>query len=404
MSLSSENLLASLDLDDILSKSEDPEIPSHRPGYLHPVWIYREACRSGALEPWQGPEFLVNEPGAWRFSEALRLSIGANAQNSIDPLAYAASAPRELPRGYILLALLLPGLLVAAGLIRQLRLWAPLLAIACFGGLAWQWWHASPPLSRPIQLTVVDAEMNVETTTKRTLSATEAGWGGAVRLPLAPEPLVRHISWRNRDAQWAGGDWALDFSTDEPQFGGSGGGSFAAVVWDAPGAPDRKVPAAMSARRLENGNIQVVVDGRTLHPGRRSYLLTPVGWFVLQPRNSPSVIELELPAPPVIPGKARLLSWQRAFTNWYERFSRQGTPVVGETAVLLRQVQEDHEDGNLSHAQYYALLGALQQASGHRGVLANQLVLFCLLGTDNADAGSSAEVLRLTLSLEGLDD
>ncbi|HES58739.1 MAG TPA: hypothetical protein ENO21_04850, partial [Firmicutes bacterium] len=120
---SSENLLASLDLDDIFASSEESEIPSHRPGYLHPVWVYREACRSGAQEPWQGPEFLVNEPRAWMHNEALRQSIGANMQFNVPPLAHAASAPRELPRAWKLFAVLLPALLLLGGLVRQLRLW-----------------------------------------------------------------------------------------------------------------------------------------------------------------------------------------------------------------------------------------------------------------------------------------
>jgi hypothetical protein len=254
-----------------------------------------------------------------------------------------------------------------------------------------------------MELTVIDGEMNVEPTARRTLSVTETGWGGAVRMELGSTPLVRHISWRNRDAQWSGGEWWLDMSGGVPTFGGDGGGSYAAVVWDAPGEEDWQPPVGLTARRLESGNISVKIDGRSSPDGGKCYLLTPVGWFIVQPRASPAGIELELPAVPVRPGRARLIAWQRAFTNWYERFSRLGTPMVGETAVLLRQVHEDYLRGDLNRPQYYALLGALQQANGHRGALANQVVLYCVIDAEDDSSNLSAEVLRLTANLEGLD-
>jgi hypothetical protein len=278
-----------------------------------------------------------------------------------------------------------------------------LIAVALLLWLAWDWWHTTPPLAQPIEVSVLDAEAGVPAANLRTLKAAETGWGGNVRMPLTPATLVRQLAWRDREGQLAGGDWSLDLSGDQPLFSGSGGGSYAALVCDSPVVPAGQLPVQLSARRIDAQRILLEIDSEALPEGSPCYLFCPLGWFSLPTGNGRRSLELELPLAPSVPGKARLLAWQAVFDNWYERFGRQNTLVGVENAALLRQVNDSYRQGQLTTAQFYALLGALQQATGHRGTLANQVVLFCLVPNAPGASPAKATVLRLTLGLEGLN-
>ena len=83
---------------------------SQRHGFLHPLWLYREAADAAALEPWDYPEFTRYpvRPGKAN-SNLRRIENQAPYADAPTPLASFAASARQLPGWWW------PGAITSAG-------------------------------------------------------------------------------------------------------------------------------------------------------------------------------------------------------------------------------------------------------------------------------------------------
>lgn len=403
-----QRLLNAGDLNDQLNLTpllagdpEQPDVISHRAGYLHPVWIYRETCRAGALEPWDYPEFNTGHGDLSDSNRNLR-ALDEELTQRLVPLQHSVVEARAWPAELWLLVLGLPLALLIGGTIARRPWLAPSLAVLALGGGGWLWWQTQPLRTPPLRLSLIDSELGLEEAVDRQAQAGRADRDGDLSLALPADAMLRRLSWSSP------GGWRLSADRHGAVWHGRHGGPL--LTLSAEGARSApRPPVTIERRRRGPSTLELTCDTRGL-AGDECYLLTPLGWQVLPGGQESLRLELALPEITPWPGRARLQGWEEHLADWLPGAPRSPSPLSRRTVELLRHHADPDEWSATTPApdlaaqgrDRLAWLGLLQLPVGLRGGLSGQGVLLAPLdATAEAEGGAETlEYLRLTFPLE----
>jgi hypothetical protein len=379
---------------------DEPDVISHRAGYLHPVWIYRETCRGGALEPWDYPEFNTTQDDLAASNRNLR-ALDDETTEQLMPLQHSVVEARSWPPQLWLLLAGLPLVLLIGGSVAR-RPWLPaVLAVLALSGGGWLWWQARPLRTPPLRLSLIDSEPGLAWAVEREAQAGRTDRNGVLSLPLPEGALLRRLSWSSP------GDWEVSGDRHGSVWHGRQGGPLVTLCAEAArSAPEP--PVTVQRSRRDASALELVVDTRQLE-GRECYLLTPLGWQVLPGGQETLRLELALPRITLRPGRERLAAWEDCLASWLPRAPHSPSVLERRTVELLRyraaqdEMPPPAEGPTVAEDRdRLAWLGLLQYPVGLRGGLSGQGVLLAPLAPD-PEGGSETETLqylRLTFPLE----
>lgn len=393
-------------------------VPTHAPGYLNPIWLYRETCRAGAIEPWDYPEFNVPyfisrpstlRPGRDPLLQNWNLALVAQQLRGmlIKPLRDLAQPVRSIGKAIYFTLVAMTAFAVAALLaLRQPRRGTllssgTLLLSLLFVG---SWLAQTPEASSETRLTLLDTDVAASQCVVRSLAAMPTR--DADKAILHCFDLVRLI--RSEEA----GDSYLHLSAVGPA--GASAEAQAQVVTRGPlitlasdgvcGSSDHKGWPVRLWRTAAADETQIHVDTSRLAKGSAAVLFTPDGTELIPGGIEDHVTAIKRVAIPLEPGERRLMQWRSRYVHDRRPLprTRQGrmfSPWSGapDTFALLRMAVSDETvfstDSNLRRLGW---AGLLQTVGGTRALIGNQCWLYCELPSDNTQ---EAKFLRLTMPL-----
>jgi hypothetical protein len=395
---------------DLTELYQGPE-PTRMAGYLNPIWLYREACRAGAVEPWDFPEFTVpfkiTRPSTLRYERDPVLqnwNFAWLAQQlrdvSIKPLRDQSQPQRSLQRGLVSVVLtvavtLLAGLWALFTPRRSLAAAGLGLGMALLGCAAWA---TVRPVAMPeMRLVLVDADVGTAECVERMLSA-EAGGTSAttldtldlVRFARSDSPGEIDVALSSVSAARAEPDAITKVSSSA---------SFLNVASEGicDPAASRKWPVRLWATEAR-GETVVHLDTSGLAAGTSAVLVTPDGPEVIPAGQADHTTLLSTRLPQVVPGDERLMAWQARYRRAAQRFGAwQGTP--DSLAMLRLAVTDSGLFKTESELTRLGWTGLLQSIGGARAFIGNQCWVYCELGGSEHEA----RFLRLTLALGEAD-
>ena len=387
-----ERLTRGLDLSAIYGVDEaESGALSHRPGFLHPVWLYRESCNAAALEPWDYPEFSQQATNAAASNRNLT-SAFYTQQLKLVPMAYQSQVRPAAPLALSALLLCLPLLIALLGCRLRPRWVIAALTVAALSGGAVLWWRATPAAPAPLQLRLVDADLRCRGAAERVLLASYPTHDQALSMGLPAGALVRRVAWNPP------GPWRVDETDARLSWSGRDSSGFVALAYDSPLAQAGHAPVSMTWQRIGPDSLRMQFDTSRLPTGQHSYLLTPLGWTVLAGGLKAQYVELNLGPMPAVPGYARLAAWDAVYSARPNIWQGQGPAQVvqGEIALRLNNSAGARTAGPITELERLGYSGLLQQPCGLRGLTRNQCVLFIPL----EHKSGAADFMRLSFPLE----
>lgn len=401
-----------------VANSQDTII-SHRPGFMHPLWVYREACFNGALEPWTYPEFATADPDVTannRNLQALQVDSAAtppepDEPNQPLPLMLCLGEARHWPWSLGWMALALPLVALLGGVQLKTRGLVLALAVMVLIGSAVAWYRAKPFKPPPLRNLLLDVDERLPLAVIRELTAARSGRLGDTELTLAGGSFVRRVSWDPP------GPWSVA-STDKAWSWQGHSTSDALTVLAETYAASPVSPVNVSARRINDRNLEVTVDTSGLASQAECYLLTPLGWVTIPGNQSNYRIYMALPSIPEWPGLERFQAWEARLETWLPDSGRRGASTEWRTQQLLRYVQQRYSPdqdsradnlrnpnaANRAGATQLAWLALTQNPTELRGLLHDQGVLLVPLDPASVVGGDSSQTsafMRLTFDLDG---
>jgi hypothetical protein len=364
------NILDELNLQGTLAEVEG-DIVSHRPGFMHPIWIYRETCRQSALDPWDYPEFARGSSSIIADNRNLRMLVNrqrsaSSSQSQLRPLVYCLDDVRNWPAPFGWIALALPlGLLVGGAFQRRHALGSILVVLIVATG-GWFWWQAQPIVKGQPRVVLIDATPQVNAAVQRSATAVQSGRSKVLEVNLAEDVLLRHVRWSPP------GSWRLDTTREGTRWYGDGGGGYAVLSTESPVAAP-VCPVNVNAARVDDNRVQLEIDTAALRPDQASYLLTSRGWLVL-PGGAPRImVELRAPRDQVWPGYQRLAAWDQHQCS---------ASIVNRGNRLIRQLAITGNNPDMTPLERLGWLGIVQNPMHLRGLLKGQGVIYTPLDND----------------------
>jgi len=366
---------------------------ARRPGYLHPVWIYRETCRQAALEPWDYPEFTSPERDLRLNNQNLAPLDEETVLPRLKPYTHCVNDVRTWPRGWGWVLLALPLVAMIGGTARR-TLWPALalaLAATTMGG--YWWFKATPQISPPRRVALVDLDQRSPAAAIRELQAAHPSYTSSVELTAPAGASIRRV----------GGSypvpWRLDAGRKSARWSCSEAGDFVALSLDAP-LSGVDAPVKVDTRRLGPDRLLVEVDTRGIGPGRECYLLHPLGFNAIPGGLERARIELRVPAVPVKPGLERLRVLEDFFDRKHVNSIRgQSRPGLNQPDLLRYLAERPGGNPAPSATELLCWVGLGQNPLGLRGMTGGQGIILTPL--PEAGLGLDHGFMRLTFPLEG---
>lgn len=391
------NILNELSLQSTLAEAEvEGDIVSHRPGFMHPIWVYRETCRHSALEPWDYPEFASGSSNIIADNRNLRMlgsrqRPASSPQAQLRPLVYCLDDVRNWPTTFGWIALALPLGLFLGGAFQRRRAWGPILVVLIVATGGWYWWQVQPVVKGQPRVVLIDAAPHVNAAVQRSATAVQSGRSRMLDANMAENTLLRHVRWSPP------GSWRLDATSRGTRWHGEDGGGYAVLSIESPVvAPD--CPVRINAERVDNSRVQLEIDTATLRPDQISYLLTSRGWLVLPGGASRIMVELRAPHDQIWPGYQRLAAWDQHQCN---------ASIVNRSNRLIRQLATTGNNLDMTPLERLGWLGIVQNPMHLRSLLMGQGVLYTPLDNDapwtqGATSGERTAVfMRWAFPLDG---
>lgn len=408
-----------LDLAALLGVAGDADvIASHRPGFMHPLWVYREACFHGALEPWTYPEFttpdlavIANNSNLNGLADQAASSADQSAGEAPLPFMLCVGEARQWPVALGWIALALPLVTMLGGFRWRAQAVVPALALVVLAGSALAWWYAEPVRPPPLRALLLDVDQHAPLAVIRELAAARTGQTGDTELALAAGSFVRRVS------SHAPGPWTVTSSGKAWVWEGNSTSDTLSVMAETYAASP-ELPVKVNSMRVSDRELALTVDTSGLSSDAECYLLTALGWMVVPGKQPSCTINLELPSIPEWPGLERFQAWEERLSLWLPSRNRFGVITDWRTQALLRHLQRRYGENHSDAAADAAHLGASDQSSARmltwlalgqnpttqRGLLHSQGILFAPVDPASIVAGESGQTLaylRLTFSLEG---
>lgn len=363
---------------------------SHRPGYLHPVWIRREAALQASLEPWDYPEF-KDYPGAVLESNANLSTIALNDSTPQPPpaLGVLTAGTRTLPSWWSVL-LLCSGLLWLASSLVTTGPWRAWIGRAL---LAWCFCSALFTLAtlptaalRKTTLDLIDMDSRLNLSCVRSVTALLAPASGDLSTALPENSLIRRVDWQ--------GDWGWSIAQGpshpnshghnaELMWLGKSTSPFTTLRYDWSMSATPPPPLRVSVVSRKSDSLDLAIDPGGLPTGRLVLLQSSLGWICLESSAQRQFIHLRLPPLPDSPGRERLEALEELVQRRGVQFGGAGSPQTIEALRLLGQLLRSRLPGSseqsaqldeLSRLGWAALL---QDPMLGRGMPHNQITVFC---------------------------
>jgi len=378
-------------------RRELADVVSYRPGYLNPVWIYRETCLGGSLEPWDFPEFCLDSQRVGQDNLFILALREGSRGVRLAPLANSVRPPRRLPWASALLMFLMPVAVLISGVRLRARFAVPLGAALLLSLGTFGWCTTRPAGPRAVREVLIDADLRLPQAIRRELDAGMFAPGEPLSMPVPKGAILRRVNWQDP------GDWRLSVDRQGERWTAQSGTGYVALALEGAEDSPPKWPVAVQVRRLDARRVELTCDTSRLGAGQRCYLLCRGGTLVIPGGEREVRTYLDLPVLPVKPGRDRLLALARVF-------ARVGMDVGAGEAIANDEAESALRDLLLEGWPEVAgapparlgWAGLLQNPLGLRAVMGNQGVLLMPLKTDLGAKEATASFARLTLPLEGV--
>ncbi len=373
-----------LELEQVYGRDElTNTLPSMRPGFLHPVWLYRELCSEGSVEPWDFPEYQLRRPrssGQLTNQLALETVVDSRVQDE-RALLDSAVPPRSMPLGLLLvLGLTVPGMLLLVRLRRRLLAPACIVLFAAVLGL----WGTSRPLDfRPVRLQLLDRDPRVETVSSRRLNVLLSDSRGRSRLQMPPDALIRRVAW------FPPGSFSQQSDRSSSMLSGQGAAESVNVYVDAISTDPPEFPVSVELDR-QPGRTRLLLDTSRLRAGQSCVLQTPLGFELIEQAAEPVAVIVSHPQLPVQPGLGRI----RVIREMHEGGPGQGNPNIARFGTMLSSLREEvrrRQGGSLAQICWE---GMLRQPYGLIGANQSQVVIIVV---DEQPVATGEGVQELTV-------
>ena len=387
--------------DDLISMLSGDGVLSHQPGFLHPIWIYRETCSLNAVEPWDYPEFTTAGQDLLANKNLLQvLRSTEKSKISLIPLAHLTKPARKFPPELLLLAMLIVGSPMFVYWPWRRRWTAMLLASLAIAASGWLWLSVQPQLAPPVRLVLTDGDVHSTVSVRRELVAGILSREGLRQLPIPGDAVLRHISWENPGAWRWDTSWLWDKERNGSVWRGEGQGQYIALATDSQSQGAPHWPVWVETERVGPERVRISVNTSGLAAEDQCYLLTPLGWRIIRGASGTFTQEISLPEMPLRPGRERLFAWEHLYETWNQGFQKTlvGAEYFALQQIIIRSVHSNETAGAL---EQLGLLALIQNPTMLRGLLHNQGMLIVPLGSGAEQSGAvTARFLRLTFSLE----
>jgi len=377
--------------------SGDEKVLSHRPGYLHPVWLYRQSCRAGALEPWDYPEFSQAERDILagnRNLEPLRY-LADPASTDLPPLVHLAVTSRGspfVPIGVAIGAMIAFGLAALRRSIRWLAVPIALLVLAVGGTL---WWRATPLPQGQARTQLVDCDTHATGAVMREIAASTTDPVGDCVITVSHGAILRRVNWTGPT-----GEWRWDTDLQDSTWYAWGGGQHVALAMEYP-ADDVSWPVTVTTKRLDPERVRIMLDTSQLDADEYCYLVTPLGWLAVTGGQAQVQLDTIWPVVPVEPGLERLQAIREMYRKW-RPFTNNEVVVSNQSRSLLQLVGQPLTDPDAHTAvERLGWVGVVQNPLGMRSLVGGQgVVLAAFPNTRVKSEAPTASFLRLCFNAE----
>lgn len=378
-------------------RRETADVVSYRPGYMNPVWIYRETCLGGSLEPWDYPEFCLDSQQVEQDNPfILALREGPRGVR-LAPLANSVRPLRRLPWASALLMLLMPVAVLISGMRLRARFAVPLGAAVLLGLGTFGWCTTRPAEPRAVREVLIDADLRLPQAIRRELDAGMFAAGEPLVMPVPPGAIVRRVNWAEP------GDWRLSTGRQGERWTAQSGTGYMALALEGAEDSPPKWPVAVQVRRLDARRVELTCDTSRLGAGQRCYLLCRGGTLVIPGGEREVRTYLDVPVLPVKPGMDRLLALAGTFTRAGMDAEHGADLAYTEAqAALSDMLGEGWPEVAVDPLYRLGWAGLLRNPLGLRAMMGNQGVLLIPLKTDQSAKEATASFARLTLPLEGM--
>ncbi|MCB1217753.1 hypothetical protein KDL44_10185 [bacterium] len=369
-------------------------LPCRRPGWLHPVWLYRELSNDGATEPWDFPEYQLRRPRS-----STEIGVGMALDTARDPrkrqqeaLLDAAVPPRPWPWQLVGSLLLGFGTLLLLPARRGRRQWIVLLPLLLLPAAAWL--SAQPVDFHPVRLQLLDRDVRSAVAASRRLSVLLSDSRGRSGLAMPPGALLRRVDWTPP------GRFRQDGERTLTSFSGSGRAESVNLYSDSTLTELPDFPVRVELHQ-EPGRTRFVIDSSGLGPGQSCVLQTPLGYQLIRASQQPLSVVVSHAQLPQRPGLSRVQRIQEIHDDGANGNAPHAAMFEGMLSSLRRELSR-LRPGSLSGICWD---GLLRQPNGLLGANQNQAVLMVVDEQAQLTAGGVQEITvqRLCLPLGGSD-
>ena len=339
-------------------------LPARRPGFLHPVWLYRELSSDNAVEPWDFPEYQLRRPrAAGGLGRGIRLnSVATDTRPAELALLDAVVPARPLPLLYLAMLAILAAAMALLARSRPRRQLASICVL--LPALLLVWLTQSALDYRPVRLRLLDRDIRTPLAISRNLSVLLSDSSGRNLLSMSPDALIRRVVWSPP------GKFNQQRGRESSEFSGRSPAQSVNLYVDATLRDAPQFPVGIELQQ-DGDRISLQLDTSRLAVGQYCLLQSPLGYQAVPAGSDSTTIHMKLADLPVRPGLDRI----RAIRNLYEGGPGPGDSNIARFASMLSSLRRslyDDERGSLGDICW---TGLLRQPCGLLGVNQNQLVL-----------------------------
>ncbi|MEZ5337276.1 MAG: hypothetical protein R3F46_03345 [bacterium] len=367
-------------------------LPCRRPGWLHPVWLYRELASDGATEPWDFPEYQLRRPrSSSEIGTGMALDTARDVRNQQQAaLLDAAVPPRPWPWQLATVLLLGCGALLLLPRQRGRRQWLSALPLLLL--LGGTWLSVRPVDFQPVRLRLLDRDLRSPVAGSRGLSVLLSDSRGRSGLAMPPGTLLRRVDWTPP------GRFRQDGERGQTSFSGTGSAESVNLHVDS-SLPEPPAFPLQVEMHEEAGRTRFVIDSSGLSPGQSCVLQTPLGYQLIRASQQPLSVVVSHAGLPQQPGLERILRIHEIHSDSSNGNASQAAMFDAMLSSLRRDLRR-LRPGSLSGICWD---GLLRQPNGLLGANQNQAVLMVVEELPQPVAGGVQEftVQRLCLPLGG---
>ncbi|MCB1221094.1 MAG: hypothetical protein H7A35_07330 [Planctomycetales bacterium] len=365
-------------------------LPADRPGWLHPIWLYREIASDSAIEPWDFPEYQLRRPrSSGQLTNRLALANVLDSRGRGQAALLDAAVPKRPFPWALCLGVLLSSLAMLT-LARTRRRKQYMLVSATVVLLLAGWLLVRPLEFQPVRLLLMDRDVRADVASSRRLSVLLSDSAGRSELHMPPGALIRRVDWTPP------GTFAQSRERNFSQYRGRSHAEGVNLYVDAEEPDPPAFPVDVQLVNEEN-RTRIMLDPTGLAEGQGCVLQTPLGYQLIHGGDGPLVVVVSHASLPMQPGLARI----RRMREIHE--SSGGNPNIAMFDSMLASMRAELRRSYGSGLPGICWDGLLRQPNRLIGANQNQAVLMVVDNEARPDENGVQQITvqRMCLPLGG---